>query len=58
MGFFQDFWAFNVNAFYTITYFLLENILIIFGLLGLAYSFVAEEIINHASDVRDERQIT
>ena len=57
MGFLQDFWAFNVNAFYTITYFLFQNIFIILGLVCLAYSFVAEEVINHASDVRDESQI-
>lgn len=57
MGFWADFVAFNANAFYTITYFLWSNALVILGMAGIVYCFLADEIHEHETDVRNDRTI-
>lgn len=57
MGFWTDFVAFNANAFYSITYFLWNNAVILLGFLGIGYCFFAEEVHTHEADIRDDRPI-
>lgn len=55
--FFTNFALFNVNAFYEIMYFLLNNWIVIAGIVGIAICFIFEEIENRQTDILDERNI-
>lgn len=57
MSFFNDFLAFNQNAFLSIFYFLYRNIWLILGLASIGYIFVAEQLSDTENEVRDEREI-
>lgn len=57
MSFFNDFLAFNQNAFLSIFYFVYRNIWLILGLASIGYIFVAEQLSDTENEVRDEREI-
>lgn len=55
--FFSNFIAFNVNAFYEILYFLINNIFILLSVVGMVGCFIFEEHERHKKDIIDERNI-
>lgn len=55
--FFSNFWAFNVNAFYEVLYFVINNIFVLIAIVGIVGCFIWEEIDNHSTDIVDERNI-
>lgn len=57
MSFLNDFLTFNQNAFLSIFYFVYQNIWLILGLVSIGYVFVAEQLLDTESEVRDEREI-
>lgn len=57
MSFLNDFLTFNQNAFFSIFYFVYQNIWLILGLVSIGYIFVAEQLLDTENEVRDEREI-
>lgn len=57
LEFWNDFLAFNHNAFTTLFYFFYKNIWLILGLVSIGYIFIAEQFADTENEVKNERQI-